>query len=250
MVVAICLCCLGQTGYGQAPEATGPLQESARTSDGVDLAIWYYPSATDEALATVILVHDLAGSHATLEPLAIGLQAAGLSVVAPDLRGHGDSTKREWPGGRTDTLKADRLLKADLEAVAVSQGGRVREQARLRGDLETVYAWIRRTAKSDKLLDATRLCMVGSGLGGTLASLWTAADAAWPPLASGPPGRQRAGLVPDQPCVFPQGGNDRPCPPNSRHLTGAPARDSRGRRRPRRVTGVRATQTRPPRQLV
>lgn len=188
MVVASCLCCLGQTGYGQAPEATGPLQDSARTSDGVDLAIWYYPSATDEALATVILVHDLAGSHATLEPLAIGLQAAGLSVVAPDLRGHGDSTTREWPGGRTDTLKADRLLKADLEAVAVSQGGRVREQARLRGDFETVYGWIRRTARSDKRLDATRLCVVGSGLGGTLASLWTAADAAWPPLASGPQG--------------------------------------------------------------
>lgn len=175
-------------GHGQPPETMAAQQDSARTSDGVDLSLWYYPAATEEAVATVVLVHDLDGSHASLEPLATGLQAAGFSVVAPDLRGHGESTSREWPNGRTDTLEAGRLLKADLEAVAASRGGRVREQARLRGDLETVYGWIRRTARSDAKLDASRLCLVGSGLGGTLASLWAAADASWPPLASGPQG--------------------------------------------------------------
>lgn len=187
-VAVLCGLCEGSLGYAQTPEDAGPEQDLVSTSDGVGLALWYYPSASEEAVATVILVHDLEGSHETLEPLALGLQAAGFSVVSPDLRGHGKSTTREWPTGRTDTLEANRLLKADLEAVAVSQGGRVREQARLRGDLESVYGWIRRTARSDQRLDPSRLCLVGSGLGGTLASLWSAADAAWPPLASGPQG--------------------------------------------------------------
>lgn len=172
----------------QPAETEGPQQESARTSDGVDLAIWYYPSATEESLATVVLIHDLEGSHATLEPLALGFQAAGMSVVAPDLRGHGGSTERTWPNGQTDDLEAKRLRKPDFDAIVASQGGRVREQAQLRGDLETVYAWIRKTARSDSRLSPDRLCLVGSGLGGTLATLWAALDAAWPPLASGPQG--------------------------------------------------------------
>lgn len=173
---------------------TGPQMETLRTSDGVDLAVWYYPAATEQALATVILVHDLESTHAALEPLALGLQAAGLSVVAPDLRGHGESTSRTWPNGRTDDLEAARLRKADLEAITASQGGRVREQANLRGDLETVYGWIRRTARSDQRIAADKLCLVGSGLGATLASVWAGHDAGWPPLASGPQGGNVAAL--------------------------------------------------------
>ncbi len=188
ILMAFCLIPSDPARDCRAEEPTDPQRDSARTSDGVDLAIWYYPAATDEAAATVIVVHALGGSHVSLEPLAQGLQAAGMCVVVTDLRGHGESTNREWPTGRTDTLEADRLLKADLEAVAASQGGRVREQARLRGDLEAVYGWIRKTSRSDTRLDPRRLCIVGSGLGGTLATRWTAADANWPPLASGPQG--------------------------------------------------------------
>jgi alpha-beta hydrolase superfamily lysophospholipase len=172
----------------QPAEAAGAQRETLQTSDGVDLALWYYPAATETAVATVILVHDLGSSHTALESLAVGLQAAGMSVVAPDLRGHGESTQRRLPSGSTEELEANRLLKRDLEAIAMSQGGRVREQAQLRGDLETVYQWIRRTARSDQRLSATKLCLLGSGLGGTLSSVWTAVDAAWPPLAAGPQG--------------------------------------------------------------
>lgn len=186
--VALGLIYAGERSFGQPAETEGPQQESARTSDGVDLAIWYYPSATEESRATVVLIHDLEGSHTALEPLALGFQAAGMSVVAPDLRGHGGSTDRVWPNGQTDELQADRLRKADFDAIVASQGGRVREQAQLRGDLETVYEWIRKTARSDNRLSPDSLCLVGSGLGGTFATLWAALDAAWPPLASGPQG--------------------------------------------------------------
>lgn len=182
----------------QAQETAGedPQQSVAKTTDGVDLAIWYYPSAAEETLATVMLLHDLGGSHESLEPLARGLQAAGCSVVAPDLRGHGKSLSQTLPTtGRTEELSASRLRKPDLDAVAASRGGRIREQALLRGDLETTLRWIRQTARSDKRLDPERLCVVGSGLGGTLASLWTAADAAWPPVATGPQGGLVRGLA-------------------------------------------------------
>jgi pimeloyl-ACP methyl ester carboxylesterase len=180
--------CLWTPASAQNAEPAAPQRETAQTSDGVDIAMWYYPSATEESVATVVLIHDLESSHAGLESLALGLQAAGMSVVAPDLRGHGESTQKHRANGSTEELEAARLLKADLEAISTSKGGRVREQAQLRGDLETVYGWIRKTARSDKRLSPNQICLVGSGLGGTLAGLWAAVDAGWPPLASGPQG--------------------------------------------------------------
>jgi pimeloyl-ACP methyl ester carboxylesterase len=172
-----------------------PQPSTVRTTDGVQLTIWYYPAATEEPVATVLLLHDLEGSHQSLEALARSLQTAGCSVVAPDLRGHGQSLSQTLPNGRTEELSAPRLRKPDLEAIAASRGGRIREQAVFRGDIETTLLWIRRTARSDTRLDPERLCVVGSGLGGTLASLWTAADAAWPPVATGPQGGLVRGLA-------------------------------------------------------
>ena len=78
------------------PATTDPL-EPARiknldpTTDGVEIAAWHYPAPESAPpVATVILIHDLGGSHRTVEPLAKSLQAAGCTVVVPDLRGHGE----------------------------------------------------------------------------------------------------------------------------------------------------------------
>jgi pimeloyl-ACP methyl ester carboxylesterase len=174
--------------HGQSAPAGDSQRESARTSDGVDLAIWYYPAAGEESLATVMLIHDTGGSHRSVEPLALDLQALGISVVAPDLRGHGDSTTRTWPNGKTDTLEAEKLRKPDFDLIVASQGGRVREQARLRGDLETVFRWIQKQSETDKKLAPSRLCLVGSGTAGIFVTVWAAADAAWPQTTSGPQG--------------------------------------------------------------
>ncbi|MBM4023536.1 MAG: hypothetical protein FJ284_15105, partial [Planctomycetes bacterium] len=66
---------------------------TATTSDGVPVSAWYYEAPGDgAAVATVLALHDLGGSHKSLEPLALSLQAAGCSVVVPDLRGHGKSS--------------------------------------------------------------------------------------------------------------------------------------------------------------
>lgn len=178
---------------GEPPaKAAAPEKIDLQTSDGVELAAWYYAVAKDEKpRGTVILVHDLEGSHETVEPLAQGLQRAGYAVVAPDLRGHGASTKLE-DGGTTTEAKS--LRKNDLLAIAAATGGRVRDQASMRGDLEAVRGWIKRRADADGL-DLNRLCVVGCGAGGTLAALWTVADYAWPPTTSGAQGRQVRGLA-------------------------------------------------------
>lgn len=169
------------------------------TSDGIRIAAWYYPVPEDaKAAVTVILVHDLEGSHKTVENLARSLQRAGCAVVAPDLRGHGGSGSRPAAlagnGSKADAADPRLLKKIDLESMAAATGGRLRDQSALRGEIEAVRNWIKQ--KSDTgTLDIDRLCVVGCGLGATLASMWTAADWNWPPTTTGPQGQQVRALA-------------------------------------------------------
>jgi len=133
-----------------------------------------------------LLVHDLEGSHMSVEPLARSLQRRGIAVVAPDLRGHGDTASQ--------TLKSQNLKKPDFDAMTKTSGGRLREQAAVRGDLETVRGWIKGQADGG-VLDFDRFFVVGSGLGAAVAMAWTVEDSKWPPIATGPQGRQVRGLV-------------------------------------------------------
>jgi alpha-beta hydrolase superfamily lysophospholipase len=174
-----------------AVDATERLQ--LETSDGIEVAAWHYPVLEGTApLGTVILLHDLGGSHRTVEPLAKALQAAGCTVVAPDLRGHGQSPIKTLPAGDGDQSRI--LKKPDFEMIAATSGGRVREQSGLRGDVECVRNWIHARIAEGRLAKAP-LFVVGSGLGASIAASWTAADAMWPDIASGPQGREVAGLV-------------------------------------------------------
>ena len=212
--IAPCLGLLaGEPASGQAaaPAAAAPKKVASErlklsTSDGVALAAWYYPAAKPEAddatddkndeksgpTPVVILLHDLGGSHAAVEPLALELQSRGMAVVAPDLRGHG-ATKGPAGSGDSD-LDAKSLKKADFVGMTVTGGGRVRDQAAQRGDVEAVRNWIKGRAEAEGLA-ADRLVVLGSGLGASVAAQWTIADAAWPDIASGPQGRQVRGLV-------------------------------------------------------
>ena len=178
-----------------APPVANPSQKlQLETSDGLALSARYYAVTPQKPLATVLLLHDLEGSHKTVDPLAKLLQKNGFAVVAPDLRGHGDSTFRRGIGGKVETLDAKTLKRQELEAIPATAGGRVREQAEFRGDIEAVRNWISNKSTSGEL-DIQRLCVIGSGTGGTLAALWTAADWAWPPIATGPQGQQVRALV-------------------------------------------------------
>lgn len=187
LCVACALAAAATVAGGQPaklPASSVPERIPLQTSDAHDLTAWHYAIAEDATpLATVILIHDLGGSHATVEPLAKQLRAAGCTVVAPDLRGH--SAGRE-------TARA--LKSADFEMMAASRGGQKRDQAAVRGDVECVHGWIQAETAAGRLR-AAPLVVVGSGLGAAIAVRWAVADAAWPDLATGSQGRTVRGLV-------------------------------------------------------
>lgn len=90
---------------------------SARTADGVELALYRWPCAVP-VRATVALLHGLAEHAGRYAALADRLTAAGIELVAIDLRGHGRS-----PGERTWVASFDAYLddaQALLEAASRS----------------------------------------------------------------------------------------------------------------------------------
>lgn len=187
--------------HGQTPPPVpAPETLELQSSDGVQLNAVYYaavvaqgatPSAAPAPVPVVILLHDLGGSSETVAGLAVALQKRGIAVVAPDLRGHGGSTERV---GGAAPLEAKTLKKPDFEAMIHSRGGRLREQAAMRGDVEVVRGWIKEMA-SRGVFDMKRFFLVGSGVGAAVATGWTVEDAAWPDIANGPQGREVRGLV-------------------------------------------------------
>lgn len=200
---AVAAACLGAACAAAEPAAKDgdkkPLPEpeaiTLQTTDGVEIGAWVYRAAADtDPLATVVLLHDLGGSHETVEPLAKTLQEGGCNVVAPDLRGHGKSPIPKLARAAGAAGQANLLKSADFAAMAATGGGRLREQSATRGDVEVVRNWIKQQADA-ATLDLDKLFVVGSGLGATVGATWTALDAAWPPIASGPQGGQVRGLV-------------------------------------------------------
>ena len=78
--------------------------------------------------------------------------------------------------------------------IPASGGGRIRRTARIKGDLETVRMWLEEKGAEDGP-NLDQLCVIGSGLGGTLAAIWTAADWNWIPNTQGPQGQQVRALI-------------------------------------------------------
>ena len=186
----------GQPAVGDAAAAKpkdAAEELTLEASDGVEVKAWYYPVKKEaEALGSVILIHDLGGSHLTVEPLARILQATGYAVVAPDLRGHGETKLLTAPSQVEDQSKV--LKKLDFEMMAATRGGQKRDQSGIRGDIECVRNWLKQQADEGALV-MKPLFVVGAGVGAAVAATWTAADAMWPDIATGPQGRDVTGLV-------------------------------------------------------
>lgn len=128
---------LGYAAYAAMPHAReiGPPPEgfaniSLIAADGVPLAAWYAPSQNG---AAIVLVHGGTGSRENVRAHAALLRNAGYGVIAPDLRGHGESggggNAFGWEGTR-DIQAAVAHLKAQDEVRAIgglglSLGGEV-----------------------------------------------------------------------------------------------------------------------------
>jgi len=176
---------------------SGPPPEAVNlvTKDGVQLKATYFPGAarrgSTQAKQTtpVVVLHDFKSTRAIFNPLIAALQPpveAGaerpyFAVIAVDLRAHGDSTKQLFLDGTLSDLDAARLSKEDLLAMA-------------RFDMEAVRSFL--VDKNDAGdVNLNKLCLVGSGMGASVAANWALQDWTAPPLAVGKQGQDVKAIV-------------------------------------------------------
>lgn len=178
------------TGEGRPPESV-----TLTTKDGVQLKATYFPGPADKGstqakqATPVVLLHDFKSTRAVFTPLALLLQTSGgqgadkpsFAVVSVDLRAHGESTKLLTPDGATAELDAAKISKDGLIAMASL-------------DMEAVRNFL--VNKNDASeLNLNKLCLVGSGMGASVAANWAVQDWAAPPLAVGKQGQDVKAIV-------------------------------------------------------
>ncbi len=143
---------------------------SIKTTDDKTLTATYYPSRAGKKAAAVIILHGYNGSRADVDSLARKLQLAGSAVIAPDLRGHGDS------------MLGIRHVRTDDYADMI------------RRDLEAVKGFLMKKNNLGEL-NIERLGLVGVDMGASLAINWAVLDWSWPALATGKQGQDVKALV-------------------------------------------------------
>ncbi|HEY2881906.1 MAG TPA: alpha/beta fold hydrolase [Pirellulales bacterium] len=148
------------------------------TYDGVQLSATYYPTRLEKQAAKdavpVLLLHQWKGSRADYNDLALDLQKAGCAVLVPDLRGHGQSTRRVMPDGKERQIDPAQISKADMEAMAYA------EQAGA-GDVEVCKSYLMAKNNAGEL-NIDKLVVVGAEMGASLAVNWSDRDWSWAPL--------------------------------------------------------------------
>jgi pimeloyl-ACP methyl ester carboxylesterase len=169
----------------QAAKFPKPIPISLKTRDGVQIAATYYASPLTKEVqkdaTAVILLHAYKGSRGDFNDLALLLQSAGNAVLAPDLRGHGESTRRIMPDGAERKLDPAMLTKQDLEAM-------------VNFDVEACKTFLFEKNNA-KELNIEKLAIVGAEMGGTVAVNWAALDWHWPTLATGKQGKDVKAIV-------------------------------------------------------
>ena len=135
------------------------------TRDFVSLAADFYPGAEDDKTVPVLLLHGFKGSRKDFSVLAPYLAEQGYAVLAPDLRGHGDSTSRlEVRDGRRQVAKLDtaNMRAADFARIADYDMGALRQFL------------IARNNKGE--LNLNKLVILGIEMGAAVAIDWAVYD--------------------------------------------------------------------------
>lgn len=136
------------------------------TKDGVALKATYYPGTHGRDSAVLVMLHMYQGSRADYHRFAKRVQSEfGFAVLAPDLRGHGDSIHR---AGARLALSPERLRTADVDAMT-------------NFDMEAVRKFLL-AQHNEETLNLNRLCLIGSEMGSVVAMQYAALDFSWPTL--------------------------------------------------------------------
>jgi pimeloyl-ACP methyl ester carboxylesterase len=187
LVLAIATACASPV-VAQRFRSARPEASKLDTQDGVKLSLTYYPSSEEKDATPVILLHDYKDTQGMFTSLAARLQTPGrddkhksFAVVTVDLRGHGASTQQTLPNGASGTIDAAKLEKNDFIAMSVY-------------DMEAVRSFL--VGENDEHhLNLNKLCLVGVGMGATVAVNWAARDWVAPPLLIGKQGQDVKALV-------------------------------------------------------
>jgi len=119
------------------------------TADDVGISAAFYEAVTNPAPG-VILVHDNTMTRDEWSSFIPGLRQAGFAVLAFDLRGHGESTRRLTAQG-AKALDYHNFNARDFQDMLL--------------DLEAAYDWL----SAQPGVDKNRVAIAGAGLGANLA---------------------------------------------------------------------------------
>ncbi|QDT00519.1 alpha/beta hydrolase [Adhaeretor mobilis] len=173
-----------------AQSAAEPENLSFTTKDGVQIKGTYYPSDVGEQAVPVIMLHDANESRAVFADFARLLQSPVLpngqkrdsrAVVTIDLRGHGDSRTAIGRNGATVELDGSNFRTSDYAAMVLQ-------------DMEAVRKFLVEKNNAHDL-NLNKLCLIGSGMGANVATIWAARDWSMPPLARVKQGQDVKALV-------------------------------------------------------
>lgn len=153
--------CQAKAGDKEEKKIPPPEDMTLGTADGLQLAVTYYPSLKGKDAIPVVLLHDFKQTRNEYKSLAAYLQKLGHAVVVPDLRGHGGSTH----------VKGDREITLKAASMPPSQFGRMVAQ-----DMVAVkgFLWNKNNAGE---LNIDKLCVIGAGMGSSVALDFAAYDA-------------------------------------------------------------------------
>lgn len=144
------------------PKPTVITGKALQTKDGVLLSMQYYASNKGKRAVPIILIHSWEGSRKDFSVLAPYLQENGFAVFVPDMRGHGESTKRE-------------IAKEQYEEIELKRFDSSAFNAMLMQDLQAIKRFIR-LENNRGMLNVNKLCVVGIGEGALLASTFASTD--------------------------------------------------------------------------
>jgi pimeloyl-ACP methyl ester carboxylesterase len=146
----------------KAPVKKAPEQKfedkTLTTKDGVYLRCTYYPGPESKQTVPIILVHDWDRNRSDLHQLALYLQRMKYSVIAPDLRGHGNSLQ---VANSNESIDRNKMRKAAIAAMVL--------------DIEAAKSFLLKENNEGKV-NIEQLGVIGTGFGASLALSWAIDD--------------------------------------------------------------------------
>ncbi|MDO5566631.1 MAG: alpha/beta fold hydrolase [Planctomycetia bacterium] len=154
--------------------ATDPIRidhDSYITSDGVWLVANYFKGNADENTIPVLLLHGKGQSKESMLSVAMTFASAGMAVLCPDFRGHGDSTTRQvqdYSSGDIPTRRID-------EEYFVDNFQKEDYLHMVNTDGKYWYNFLI-AQHNAKRINIRKLVVIGSEFGASVGSFWVRGD--------------------------------------------------------------------------